>query len=204
MDCTFRVLLSTLMSIVSFDVLALQCDAVDLPNQIVITCLKDATAPIIPPVVPPVIVPAPVTPSPPKPIPTGVVVATPSKDGSVSVAPNCLNGQITECSFTPVTWPNLLAVKYKTPSVVPTGQYFMLRGRYGAGIPVPLTAALSKAPGDLNTECNVTGVQGTYPVLQLKPPLCILEPNTTYYLNIKPPEIKTPFQIKIVEPGMFM
>lgn len=168
----------------------MQCDAVDSPNQIVITCTKQVVA--VPPLIPPTIPTS-------RPVPTSIY--TPSNGGSVSIAPNCLNGAtLTNCTYNPVSWPASLSIRYQAGTVV-SNQYFKFTGFHGDGVRAPFTASLSTVAGDYDGTCKVTSFPGSMPFLIMNSVSCPVQSNTIYYLNIKVTNPTDKFQIKVLKPG---
>lgn len=103
---------------------------------------------------------------------------------------------------------NTFAIRYRSESVVPAGQYFKVTGGDGSGVPAAIDVSLSVNYADFGPgsgRCRVSSVPGLQPLIVIGAANCPVLPNSRYYLNIRvnSPCSGATCRFKILEPASF-
>lgn len=117
--------------------------------------------------------------------------------GSQTAFPGCVNGgsvsgtcnnsyqySLGNNNFITMAQGNVLAIRYRTKSSLPSLSAFMFYNGEGNAIPAAITYSLSTVPGDF-TIASCTGTNSMLYVGTSASATCKLTANTQYYLNIK-------------------
>lgn len=197
----------------------LSCDMIESPTQIVITCNKQSTTPVVVP--PPIITPPVSSVKDPGMFTSSwrynntlVVDQSGARGaGNVTAFPGCVNQVPNTVGCPPVSPTGVSMSQSQVLSIryLPTKQgndrtAFRITSGVGAGIGIPISVSLSTIPGSFNVPaaCKKENIKtGGWPMILVGSKNCPLALNTINYLNIKiEAPCTTPYSCtyKVVEP----